>query len=264
MGVGMKTDGWPGAECWADREDDTITLDTLIERCEAIVVGADGGGRDDLFGLTVLGREPALIEIKVVIAGKETIIKTKRWLSWSFAWCHKSVLDRRKTIAALLQGFHDAGEIRIIDDKLQDIAEIVSIIERISDAGLLACVAIDPEGPYAELVDALDEIGINEASEQVVGVGQSYKLMSAIKSSERKLTNGTFYHARSGLMDWCVGNVKIEPTATAIRATKQNAGDAKIDPVMALFDAATVMVRNPEAKGSKTCYEIENRGFLVL
>ena len=44
-----------------------------------------------------------------------------------------------------------------------------------------------------------------------------------------------------------VGNVKIEPTATAIRATKQNAGDAKIDPWMAAMDAVTVMSRNPEA-----------------
>jgi phage terminase large subunit-like protein len=40
-------------------------------------------------------------------------------------------------------------------------------------------------------------------------------------------------------------NVKIEPTATAIRATKANAGDAKIDAWCALMDAATVMVRNP-------------------
>jgi len=46
-------------------------------------------------------------------------------------------------------------------------------------------------------------------------------------------------------MDWAVGNVKIEPTATAIRATKQNAGDAKIDPIMALFDAVTVMSQSP-------------------
>jgi phage terminase large subunit-like protein len=50
-------------------------------------------------------------------------------------------------------------------------------------------------------------------------------------------------------MDWCVGNLKIEPTATAIRATKQNAGDAKIDPVMALFDAVTFMSLNPQAAG---------------
>ena len=42
-------------------------------------------------------------------------------------------------------------------------------------------------------------------------------------------------------MAWCCSNVKIEPTATAIRATKQNAGDLKMDPAMALFDEVTVM-----------------------
>ena len=51
-------------------------------------------------------------------------------------------------------------------------------------------------------------------------------------------------------MDWCVGNLKIEPTATAIRATKQNAGDAKIDPLMALFDAVTLMATNPAPVGA--------------
>ena len=51
-------------------------------------------------------------------------------------------------------------------------------------------------------------------------------------------------------MTWCVGNLKIEATATAIRATKQNAGDKKIDPVMALFDAASIMQTNPDAGGS--------------
>jgi phage terminase large subunit-like protein len=112
---------------------------------------------------------------------------------------------------------------------------------------LLACVAIDPEGPYGELVDALAEIGITEEGEQIIGVPQGYKLMNAIKTTERKLANGTLRaRQKSGLMDWCVGNVKIEPTATAIRATKQNAGDAKIDPWAALMDAATVMVRNPD------------------
>jgi phage terminase large subunit-like protein len=61
-------------------------------------------------------------------------------------------------------------------------------------------------------------------------------------------------------MDWCVANLKIEPTATAIRATKQNAGDAKIDPAMALFNAVTVMSTNPEARRSV----YEERNLLVL
>lgn len=72
-------------------------------------------------------------------------------------------------------------------------------------------------------------------------------MMNAIKTAERKLINGTLHHDGSAMMAWCIGNIKIEPTATAIRATKANAGDAKIDPAMALFDAVTVMSRNPEA-----------------
>lgn len=234
MGVGMKTDGWPGAEFWAAAEDDTITIESLLERCEVIVACADGGGLDDLFGFGLIGRDR----------------ETKHWLSWSHAWCHRSVLERRKSIAARLEQFAADKELTIVDNKLDDIVQMVAFIERINDAGLLACVALDPEGPYGELVDALAEIGITEEGGQIVGVPQGYKLMNAIKTTERKLANGTMLHAKSGLMDWCVGNVRIEPTATAIRATKQNAGDAKIDPWAALMDGATVMVRTPEAVGS--------------
>jgi phage terminase large subunit-like protein len=71
--------------------------------------------------------------------------------------------------------------------------------------------------------------------------------MNAIKTAERRLSSGMLKHAGGTMMAWCVSNLKIEPTATAIRATKQTAGDAKIDPAMALFDAVTMMVKNPEA-----------------
>lgn len=250
MGVGMKTDGWPGATFWAAAEDKTLTLETTIDRSEAVVVGIDGGGLDDLYGLNVLGREPAEIEVKVVVDGKAITIKMKRWLSWSHAWCHQQVLQIRKSIATKLTDFEAAKELTIVDNTIVALAESVAIIQRINDAGLLACVAIDPEGPYGELVDALAEIGITEEGGQIIGVGQGYKLMNAIKTTEGRLSNGMLVHARSGLMDWCVGNVKIEPTATAIRATKQNAGDAKIDPWCALMDAATVMVKNPTPSGS--------------
>src|SRR3546814_20561363 len=55
-----------------------------------------------------------------------------------------------------------------------------------------------------------------------------YSMMTAIKTAERRLAKGTLLHAGGQLMAWTVGNLKIEPTATAIRATKANAGDAKI------------------------------------
>jgi phage terminase large subunit-like protein len=151
------------------------------------------------------------------------------------------------SIASRLEDFAAAGELTIVDDRLDDVSAIVEIVGRVKDAGLLSCVALDIEGPYGEFVDALAEIDVTEASEEIVGIGQGYRLMGAIKTVERKLANGTFVHAPSGLMDWVTGNIKIEPTATAIRATKQNAGDAKIDPWCALMDAATVMVKNPDS-----------------
>lgn len=230
IGVGLRTDRWAGAEYWQSSADPTLTLDSLIERCEVILVGIDGGGLDDLFGLAVLGREKG----------------TRRWLSWSHAWCHKGVLQRRKSIAPRLKDFAARGELTIVDDQLEDVSEIVAIVSRIYETGGLVGVAVDNEGPLGVFVDQLNEIGVTEASGLLIGIGQGYRLMGAIKATERKLANGTLLHAPSTLMDWCVGNVKIEATATAIRATKQNAGDAKIDPWLALIDAAAVMVRNPD------------------
>ena len=164
------------------------------------------------------------------------------------------MLERRKSIATILQGFASLEELTIVDDELDDISAIVAIIADIKDRGILACVAVDPAG-LGEFTDAMAEIDITVENELLKGAPQGYAMMNAIKTTERKLTNRTLKHAPSKLMDWCVGNLKIEPTATAIRATKQNAGDAKIDPVMALFDAVTFMSLNPEAVG-KSIYEM--------
>jgi phage terminase large subunit-like protein len=61
----------------------------LAGALEVVVVGGDGGGLDDLYGLCVAGRERG----------------TDRWLYWTKAWCWPEVLDRRKQIAPLLKDF---------------------------------------------------------------------------------------------------------------------------------------------------------------
>ncbi len=231
IGMNLRSNRWPGADFWGARVDLSLNLESLMDRSEVAVIGIDGGGLDDLFGLTVVGREKG----------------TWNWLTWSHSWCHRSVLERRKSIASKLGDFERAGELTIVNDDLEDIAEIVEVISTVKDRGLLASVAVDPAG-LGDMIEALAEIGVTEADDNLLGVQQGFRMMSAIKSTERRLVNGTLKHAPSSLMDWCVSNLKIEPTATAIRATKQNAGDAKIDPVMALFDAVTVMSRNPEVK----------------
>lgn len=231
IGMNLRANRWPGADLWPSRGKPEITLDYILANSDVVVPGIDGGGLDDLFGLTVIGRHR----------------KTRNWLCWSHAWCHEGVLERRKSIASVLKDFEKAGHLTIVDDKLADISGIVEIISMIKEAGLLACVAVDPAG-LGEMVEALDEIGVTQEEGLLIGVPQGFQMMNAIKTAERKLANGTLLHAGASMMDWCVSNLKIEPTATAIRATKQNAGDAKIDPVMALFNAVTVMSRNPEPK----------------
>jgi phage terminase large subunit-like protein len=229
IGVGQRSDGWAGAPYWGRRADATIAdLNDLLDRCDVAVVGVDGGGLDDLFGLNVLGRERG----------------TGRYLAWSHGWAHPSVLERRRSIESTLRGFAESDELTLVDDDLQDIEEIVAIVEVIKNRGLLGGVGVDPAG-LGELVDALAAIGITP-EKGLMGVNQGFGLMNAIKTAERKLVSGMLVHCGSELAAWCVGNLKIEPTATAIRATKQNAGDAKIDVAMALFNAVFLMVRNPE------------------
>jgi phage terminase large subunit-like protein len=138
IGLNYHANRWPGAEFWARGEDASITKEALFARCDVIVVGVDGGGLDDLFGLNLLGRDR----------------DTRDWLSWSHAWCHDGVLQRRKTIASRLQDFERAGELTIVDDELADLSEIVGIIQEVKDAGLLGAVAVDPAG-LGEFVEAL-------------------------------------------------------------------------------------------------------------
>src|SRR3990167_7110697 len=235
IGMGLGSDRWSGADYWERRADKSITLKSLLERCEVIVVGIDGGGADDLFGLVVMGRETG----------------SRRWLVWSKGWCFRKVLERRKSIATALLDFAKRGELTIIDDNIEgegiipDIPSIIDVVKQIDEAGLLACVAMDPEGLGA-MVDALAEIGVTQEGKKLFGIDQrGHKLMNALRSIERKLIDGTFWHSDSGLMNWCVDNLKIEATATAFRATKAFAGDRKIDLAMAMFDAADRMSLNP-------------------
>lgn len=232
IGISMSMDRWPGADYWLACADKSITLDTLIERSEVVVVGIDGGGLDDLFGLAVLGRERV----------------TRNWLLWSRAWAHDDVLERRKDIASTLRDFEKSRDLVISSDPIQPIRDAAAIVERIKVAGLLpekAGVGLDPYGVGA-LVDELAEREIE--GEVLAAVRQGSALSPATWGMEIKLKNKSLFHAGSGLMAWSVGNAKTEVRGGAVLITKQSSGRAKIDPLVAAFNAAMLMSRNPEAK----------------
>jgi phage terminase large subunit-like protein len=244
IGLNLRSDRWAGADFWLAAGDKSLTLDSLLERCEVVIPGIDGGGLDDLLGLSLLGRER----------------ETGNWLHWAHAWAHKIVLERRREIAPRLLDFAKDGDLTLVDNPGDDVEAVAAIIFRVRDAGLLPegkAIAVDGAG-IGDIVDALvaPEEGVEGIDlERIVAIGQGWRLNGAIKTTERKVAGRKLIHCAQPLMAWCVSNARIEQGKTAISVTKQASGTAKIDPLMALFDAVSLMALNPAAAAGKSFWE---------
>lgn len=242
IGMALAADRWAGADHWLKAADTSITLDALVARCEVVTVGIDGGGLDDLFGLSVCGRCKT----------------TRNWLFWFHAWCQRDVLNKRKSIAPRLLEFEEEGSLTIVpdDDVRLDFREAANIIRGLNEGGMLPdedAVGCDPVG-IAEFVDNLtsadndneDLEGTALTFEQVKAVPQGYRLNSAIKGFERKLKDGSAQHDGSKMMIFVVSNAKATMSGSAVVITKQVSGTGKIDPLIAGFNAFQFMARNPQ------------------
>jgi phage terminase large subunit-like protein len=227
IGLNLRSDRWAGADFWeVQGTEKGLTLDDLLERCEVVDVGIDGGGLDDLLGLAVIGREK----------------ETRKWLLWTKAWAHPSVLERRKEIAPRLHDFAKTGDLVMVKEVGDDVFEVAEIVAQCEASGLLDKVGCDPAG-LGGILDAMVEADVPE--EKVIGISQGWKMTGAIKTAERKLAEGVMVHGNQALMAWCVGNAKVEPRGNAVVITKQASGTGKIDPLMATFNAVTLMSLNP-------------------
>lgn len=239
IGMALRADGWAGADIWERGVEAGLTsfipykssLHALLARCEVATIGVDGGGLDDLLGIAVIGREKI----------------TRRWLLWTHAFISPEGMERRKANATVYQQFMADGDLTLVERLPDDLAAVVEIVKQVRDADLLAAVGVDRIG-IGGIVDALAEIGVTAESGQLGSVSQGIALMGAIKTVERKLADGSFRHCGTRMMNWCVGNIRIVPTPTAMRLARDESGLGKIDPAAAMFDAAELMATNPAAQ----------------
>lgn len=239
IGLALMSDRWAGADFWEVQAAPTpVTLQTILAECEVVDVGIDGGGLDDLLGLAVLGRHRS----------------THKWLLWTHAWAHPSVLERRKSEVSRFTDFAEDGDLTLVKQIGDDVTEVADIVAEIEVAGLLDQVGVDPSG-LGGIIEALHAAGV--PPEKIIGISQGWKMTGAIKTAERKLAEGVLVHGGQPLMNWCVGNAKVEPRGNAVIITKQAAGFAKIDPLMAMFNAVTLMSLNP-AVSKKSFWETES------
>lgn len=245
IGLRLAADRWAGADHWPGAGEPGLSLEEVLARSEVVTAGIDGGGLDDLFGLGVIGR----------------CRETRDWLSWSRAWAHDDVLERRKDIATQLLEFADDGDLVISEDPLAPIREAADILVTIRDAALLPekyGIGLDPFAIGA----LVDELATREIEGEILAsIRQGAALAPASWGLEIKLKNRTFRHGGRRMMDWCVGNAKAQVRGGAVLITKESAGRAKIDPLVALFNAAMLMSRNPECFG-RSVYE--DRGVRMV
>lgn len=228
IGLALKSNRWIAADYW-ERQEKALNLDDLIRNSEVITVGIDGGGLDDLLGLAVIGRTPQ-----------------GEWLQWAKAWVTAEIIANRPSIAVVIKDLADTGDLVLVEKMGDDIAELLQIIHKIYDSNLLDTIGIDPHG-IGGILDGLNSVGIEE--DKIVGISQGWKLMTAIKTCERKLAERKLYVAQSHLMRWCVSNALVEPRANGVMITK-SISTAKIDPLMATFNAVELMSRNPAGRGT--------------
>lgn len=237
IGMNLRHDRWAGADFWEGAGDATLTFATLLERSEVVVFGIDGGGLDDLLGLSAIGR----------------CKETRKWLHWAHAWAHEIVLDRRKEIAPRLLDFQREGTLTIVKRPGEDVDQLADTICRARNDKLLPsknAIGVDAAGIGA-IVEELSSPSRKFTEEHIIAISQGWRLNGAIKTVERMIAGGEFIHGATDMMAWCVGNARVVQVGNAITINKQVSGTAKIDPLMATFDAASLMALNPEAPRKK-------------
>jgi phage terminase large subunit-like protein len=230
MGLSLRSRRWAGADYWESAAGD-VTLEIILAKSEVVVIGIDGGGLDDLLGLAVIGRDS----------------ETRDWRLWTRAWCHPDALVRRKSEAARYHDFARDGDLILVNEIGEDIQQVVDIIVQCEDSGLLDRIGVDTAG-IGEIVDEI--VARDFDADRVVGIPQGWRMNGAIKTMERRIAEKSTIHSGSKLMDWCVGNARVEPRGNAISITKQASGTGKIDPLMAAFNAVALMAMNPEARST--------------
>ncbi len=144
VGLAQRHDGWIGAEHWQECEDETLTLEGLLEWADGVVIGVDVGGSEDVFSLSLLAR-------------RKPEEGRAHWRALNRSWFYESSLSRRQAVQSALTDFIKAGELTLIQESNEAYDEIADLVRRVDEAGLLLAVGVDSERP-GDLPEVLADV----------------------------------------------------------------------------------------------------------
>ena len=219
--TGNAEDTWIGAPIWNTHTDSRVDFEWVLENCNRVCMGFDGGGLTDITSLCVLG----------LGADGEWYVGWKHYVYPQFA-----ANNRREGI--LSDAIRD-GLIEVVQpgEEIQEIAAMVlDLTNQRGDA--FFGLAIDPSRLADEMNTAAAELGVDQ---YIHGIKQGWGLQSGWITVERKLSTGKLVHGGRDFEQWCANNVRVK---AGLPAKKYSADVGKIDPVIALFMAA-ILANNP-------------------
>lgn len=201
-------------------------LAELLEKSDRVAVGIDLGGEGDLAALVVVGQAEGGGPMR----------------AWARAWLTPNGYEANARAAKpILDELVDAGELELVESG-EDVDAMLGLCETVRETGKLVGVGVDPAGA-ADLADALEGAGfVMDEPGGIFGVGQtSFRLAPAVRTLERRVEQKRFLFARQRLISWAFDNVRKGQKGNAPSIEKAMAV-GRIDPVMALLDAVTVLI----------------------
>lgn len=216
----MGIDRWIPLDVWDHFADKSITLESIIEECDAIFMSVDAGYRRDPSSVVVMGR------------------RDDEYLIWSHQWLHVEWYNKIKDHVPA-EEFYETGELTVGERENQDVSEIYDLVIKIWESGKLVCVGVDP-AKLLSLPRKIEEFGI-----RVLAIKQGWQMNNHIVETERLLYSQQIRHFGGSMLRWNIENIKLAQRGQAYALIKPEApqgggGHQKIDGAVCVVMAVAV------------------------
>ena len=256
-GVWRGDASWVGAMWWDDCYFEPISaqgikgLYALLDRCDTVVAGIDGGSIKDWLALVLLGVDR----------------NTGAWLAWPHAWAHERYITAHPEYGARCRSFEKKDELTIVPDLGNpiigetrasiDLDQMVDILCLCNERGKfpkVAAIGIDGVAgvDYENRIIRENVVDMYAPTPQQIGrTGQGAWLHEAIVGLPGRMEKGQFGHNGSRAMAWCVANAQIARNTTGRyhitrdeKPASASASNQKTDLFIALMNAVFVMLKH--------------------
>lgn len=204
-------DRWIPPEAIKAREDESLTLDRILNECRLFWIAVDRGGMDDLEAVCIVGTESH---------------ECRQFYCYTHQIATAACFKKHGRYIPL-KDFETAGELTQIERAHDDIELLRDYLTRVRDAGPIVAVGLDiHQAP--QLKGLITEVLFEELWHVVP---QGWKLHGGLVNLERQIVDEVWHFCPSSLFRWNMKNAVVKWAGNSKTLVKH--GIQKIDGAMA-------------------------------